>query len=29
MIYWWMSGADEGGNKLATTEDIKRVLLKK
>lgn len=27
MIYWWITGADASGNKLATPEDIKKMLL--
>ncbi|RDV24472.1 hypothetical protein DXV75_13690 [Alteromonas aestuariivivens] len=26
MIYWWITGADKGGNKNATPEDIKMIL---
>ena len=27
MIYWWITGADNGGNKHATPADVKKVLL--
>lgn len=27
MLYWWITGADRGGNPHATPEDIKRMLL--
>ncbi|WP_010178026.1 hypothetical protein [Glaciecola sp. HTCC2999] len=28
MIYWWITGADEGGNNFASPGDVKRILLK-
>ncbi|MGJ8679417.1 hypothetical protein [Paraglaciecola sp.] len=27
MVYWWISGADKGGNKLSTPSDMKQSLL--
>lgn len=27
MVYWWITGANKGGNKLSTTEDMKQMLL--
>ena len=28
MIYWWITGADNGGNNFATPADVKQILLK-